>query len=148
MSTVSPPAVRTRRSLRAAVLSIPEGQRRVAAAVLIALAADQGFDPTHHHVPLCPLHAFTGIWCPFCGGLRSAYELTRLHLGAAIHDNLFVVLAAPVLAGWWIDGIVRIRAEKPPRRVPRALIALTVAALLVFTVVRNLPVGAALRGAG
>jgi Protein of unknown function (DUF2752) len=141
-------AARTRRSLRAALASIPAGQRRVAAIVLAALAADEAFDPTRHHVPLCPLHAVTGIWCPFCGGLRSAYELTRLHIGAAVHYNLFVVAAAPVAAACWIDGIIRTRAAQPPRRAPRWLIGVVVAALLVFTLVRNLPVGAGLRGGG
>jgi Protein of unknown function (DUF2752) len=146
MST--PSAARTRPSLRAAVRSVPEPERRVAATVVAALAVDQAFDPTHHHVPLCPLQAFTGIWCPFCGGLRSAYELTRLHIGPAIHDNLFVVAAAPVLAAWWIDGILRSRAGKQQRRIPRGATAIVVAALVLFTVVRNLPFGAALRGAG
>jgi hypothetical protein len=132
-------------SVRAAVHSIPAAQRRVATAVLVAVAADQAFDPDRTHVPLCPLHALTGIWCPFCGGLRSAFELTRLNLRAALHDNLVVVAAAPVLLALWLDAVLRSRAGRAPRRRPRLAGVLTVAALIAFTTVRNLPIGAGLR---
>ena len=112
---------------------------------MTALGADQVFDPTRTHVPLCPLHAMTGIWCPFCGGLRSAYELTRLHFSAALHYNLVVVAAAPVVLAFWIDGIMRGRSGLDRRRLPRAFTVAVVIALIAFTVARNLPGGAALR---
>jgi hypothetical protein len=132
-------------SVRAALYSIPAAQRRVATVVLVAVVADQAFDPDRTHVPLCPLHALTGIWCPFCGGLRSAFELTRLHLRAALHDNIIVVAAAPVVLALWIDAVRRSRSGRPPRPRSRLAAVLTVAALIAFTVVRNLPIGAALR---
>jgi hypothetical protein len=137
---------RTIDPVRAGLRSIPAAQRRVAAVVVTALAADQAFDPNRTHVPLCPLHALTGIWCPFCGGLRSAYELTRLHLSAALHDNLVVVAAAPVVLALWIDGILRERSGLGRRRIPRPAVLAVVVALIAFTVVRNLPVGTNLRG--
>jgi hypothetical protein len=140
--------VRAVHPVRTALSSIPAAQRRAAGVLVVALAGDQLLDPDHNHVPLCPLHALTGIWCPFCGGLRSAFELTRLHARAALQDNIFVVGAAPIVLAWWIDATLRARRGQRRRTVPRAAVAVIVALALVFTVVRNLPFGAALRPGG
>ena len=128
--------------------TLPAGPRRVAVTAVGALAADEVFDPVSNHVPLCPLHALTGIWCPFCGGLRSAYELTRLHFSAAWHDNALLVAALPVLALWWVESVARARAGRSPRRLPKSALIALVIALVLFTVARNLPVGATLRAGG
>lgn len=110
------------------------------------VGVDRAFDPTSTHLPLCPLHALTGIWCPFCGVLRSTYELTRGHLGAALHYNAMFVLALPVLAVLWMDWAVRARSGQPRRAVPRTVTIGIVIALVAFTVVRNLPGAVAWRG--
>ncbi len=139
-------AARTGESLRAAAHFVPAGPRRVAATVGGAIVSDELFDPVHTHVPLCPLHAWTGLWCPFCGGLRSAFELTRLHFSTAWHDNVLLVAALPLLALWWVDSIVRDRLGRPPRKLSTAAVVVIVAVLAGFTVVRNLPFATALRG--
>lgn len=117
-----------------------------AAAVVVA------FDPVHHDVPLCPLHAVTGIWCPFCGGLRAVWLLAHLQVGAAASSNLVLFAAAPYVAWrWW-----RVVTQHPPaalrwrgRVVPQAAISVAVIVLLVaYTVLRNLPAGAFLAPAG
>ena len=146
MSPVS--AARTGQALLAAAHVVPSRPRRVAATVVSALALDELFDPVRTHVPLCPLHAWTGLWCPFCGGLRSAFELTRLHFSAAWHDNALLVAALPLLAVWWVESIVRDRTGQPPRRLAASTGAVIVVALIGFTVIRNLPLGAILRGDG
>ncbi len=132
---------------RAGLRSAQSAPYRAAAFVAIAVAADEVFEPTSNHVPLCPLHALTGIWCPFCGGLRSAYQLTRLHLRSALHYNAVFVLALPVLLALWIDWAVRARSGQPRRALSRRLSIAIVVLLVVFTVVRNLPFAAGLRGA-
>jgi hypothetical protein len=146
MSTMS--AARAGKSARAAFHFIPAAQRRVAATVVIAIAADQLFDPTSTHVPLCPLHALTGIWCPFCGGLRSAFELTRFHFRAAAQYNLLLVLAAPVVLALWVDSLTRARAGRAERKWPRAVPIAIIVALIAFTIGRNLPFATVLRGGG
>jgi hypothetical protein len=136
---------RTGHPLRAALRSVKVAPYRAATIALAALAADRVFDPDHTHVPFCPLHAVTGIWCPFCGGLRSAYELTRLHVGTAIHDNVVLVATLPVIVALWLDWAMRARHGDKRRSLPRvATIAIVVVAVL-FTIVRNLPFAAALR---
>lgn len=117
---------------------------RFAAAAVLAVALDAAGDPLRTHVPLCPLHALTGLWCPLCGGLRAVHELTRGHLQPALHDNALLVLSLPVLVALWAQWTVRTRAGRAPRRWPRGTALAVIAALAAFTVLRNLAIGIAL----
>jgi hypothetical protein len=119
---------------------------RVATAAGAALAADVAFDPVHRHVPLCPLHAVTGLWCPLCGGLRAADSLAHLQVTNALHDNAVFVLALPLVVLWWVDWVVRSRSGSPSRAMPRYAVATLVVVAVAFTVVRNLPFAQTLRG--
>jgi hypothetical protein len=110
-----------------------------------ALVADVLFDPAHRHVPLCPFHAGTGWYCPLCGGLRSADALAHLQLGTAVRDNVVLVAAVPLLALWWLDCVRRGRTGRPARGFGRVGVAVLVVLAVAFTVVRNLPMAAALR---
>jgi hypothetical protein len=107
--------------------------------VLAAIAADVAFDPSRRHVPLCPFHALTGWDCPLCGGLRAADALVHGRLGTAVHDNVLLVVALPLLAGYWYAWASR---GATPRLGRRGVIAV-VGVLVLFTVLRN--VVAALR---
>ncbi|MFF2039303.1 DUF2752 domain-containing protein [Kitasatospora sp. NPDC058170] len=98
------------------------------------------------HYPDCPFLAATGWWCPGCGGLRCVHALAHGELSGALHDNAVAVLLFAVLAVLWLRWLWAVVTGGPgPRIAPGArrwvLIALLV---LVFTVVRNLPVGAGL----
>ena len=110
-----------------------------AALVVVGLAADRLLDPTHTHVPLCPFRAVTGLECPLCGGLRSAYSLTRLDLGAALRANAVFVLMLPLLLAYWLDWVRRDRRGQPERRFGRTALAALWAVAAAFTVARNLP---------
>jgi Protein of unknown function (DUF2752) len=96
-------------------------------------------------VPLCPFHAVTGWWCPLCGGLRAAQALSHGKVAAALHDNVVLVAALPLLALFWLDWLLRARADRPPRALSRAAGVTVVVALVGFTIVRNLPWAGALR---
>lgn len=93
----------------------------------------------------CPLHATTGLYCPGCGGLRAVNDLTNGDVGAALSSNLLVTLGIPVavvlLAVWGLDRWTGHRRRPAGRRWTQVTVAL-VALFAVFTVVRNLPVGA------
>jgi hypothetical protein len=116
-----------------------------AAGAGLALASDVAFDPSHRHVPLCPFRALTGWWCPLCGGLRCADALVHGQFTAAVHDNVLLVAALPLLAYVWLDWVARARAGRPVRRLSVGVVIAMVAALVVFTVARNVPAGTALR---
>jgi Protein of unknown function (DUF2752) len=119
---------------------------RFAALVTLATAADVALDPQHTHVPLCPFHSLTGMQCPLCGSLRAVDNLVRGHPFTALHDNLLLVAALPVLAVAWLDWVAQRRAGRPARRWPNKTATVCLVVLLVgYGVVRNLPSMAALR---
>lgn len=97
------------------------------------------------HYPACPFLALTGWYCPGCGGLRSAHALAGGDLGGALGANVLALAAFAVTAyilGTWLLQSARGRAlELPWSRVNGWALA---GLALVFTVVRNLPAGAAL----
>ena len=118
------------------------GQRRLTAAPVLkagaALAAAAVLwlvDPAAHRIPLCPLHAATGLWCPFCGCTRASHALVHAQPAAALQHNALFVAALPVLVlGWW-----RWFRSPESRPAPRPVVWLAVVVVLAFGVLRNLP---------
>ena len=102
-------------------------------------AAVDAMDPAHRHVPLCPLHAVTGWWCPLCGGLRATQAVAHGNVAAALHDNAVLLASVPVLAWLWLDWLGRVRSDRSPPALPGAARIAVVAVLVAFTVLRNLP---------
>jgi Protein of unknown function (DUF2752) len=118
-----------------------------AGAVAIGVAGVVAFDPVHRHVPLCPFHAVTGWWCPFCGSLRAVDSLAHLQVTAALQDNLLLVAAVPLVVWWWLEAVAHSKAGRPQRSVPVGALVALITLGVVFTVVRNLPTMSGLRPA-
>lgn len=94
------------------------------------------------HYPACPLLELTGLYCPGCGGLRTAHALAHGEFATALSSNATAVAAIAVFAGFWVFWVVRAVRARPVvlHLVPWQM--WTVGGLaLVFTVVRNLPFG-------
>jgi hypothetical protein len=97
---------------------------------------------------LCPFYALTGLYCPGCGGLRAVNDLTNGDVvGAASSNVVFVALLPLIVFGWmrWTRRAWAGEPSDPARqrvgvRAGAWIIALSVV-LLVFAVVRNLPMG-------
>ena len=92
---------------------------------------------------LCPFHAITGLWCPGCGSLRAVNDLTHGDLLGALSSNLVLVLALPLVALWrgrWLHTEWTGR-RRPATGLATSTVFLLVVPVLVFAVVRNLPVG-------
>jgi hypothetical protein len=116
------------------------------AATITAFAWVGAVDPNEPgRYPPCPLPALTGLYCPGCGGLRSAYAVAHGELGAALGANALAVAGFAALGvallGWLLGARRAARAWRPPGR---AVLAFALALAGAFTVLRNLPVGAAL----
>jgi hypothetical protein len=120
---------------------------------LVALAAATAafgyvgaVDPSEPgHYPVCPLLHYTGIYCPGCGGLRSAHALVHGDLAAAVGANALAVAAFAAAAALWPLWLAAAVRGRPLALNPRPAHVWSVAALaLVFTVVRNAPFGAGL----
>lgn len=84
--------------------------------------------------PLCPFKLITGWNCPACGGLRMVHDLLHGNLMAGVHDNVFLLVGLPLLAGW---ALLRHRQGKSWLPLP-AMLMIGVAAI-GWTVLRNLP---------
>ena len=115
----------------------------ILAAVVGAFVYVGAVDPNEPgHYPACPLLQYAGVYCPGCGGLRSAH--------AVAHGDLLTALGANAVAVVGISG-VRGRVDRlggplrsgaaAARRSEAVLLWGLGALLLVFTVVRNLPFG-------
>ncbi|MFH8793147.1 DUF2752 domain-containing protein [Streptomyces sp. NPDC017941] len=112
----------------------------VAAAFAYVAAVDPN-EPGHY--PACPLLHYTGLYCPGCGGLRSAHALTHGDLPAALGANAVAVAGFGVLAVVWVLWAAAAARGRPvPLRLGRAHLWGVGAVLALFTLVRNLPSGA------
>jgi hypothetical protein len=112
----------------------------VAGGFAVALAALYFFNPTEHaFFPVCSFHKLTGWNCPGCGGLRAVHQLAHGHVREAFFLNPMVVLGAPLAA--WFGGRMAWDVWKgQPARSPRTVwIVLICAAVIVFGLLRNLP---------
>ncbi|MEV7451745.1 DUF2752 domain-containing protein [Streptomyces nigra] len=121
-------------------LAVPAG---LLAAVAGAFAYVGAVDPNEPgHYPACPLLEYTGIFCPGCGGLRSAYAVAHGDLVAALHANVLAVAGYALFAVLWTVWVVRATRGRPLRIDLGPAHLWTAGALtLVFTVVRNSPFG-------
>ncbi|MEU7277751.1 DUF2752 domain-containing protein [Streptomyces sp. NPDC045431] len=124
-------------------LAAPVGTLAAVAAAFAYVGAVDPNEPGHY--PVCPLLRFTGLYCPGCGGLRSAHAFIHGDLAAALGANAVAVagyVAFAVLMALWLVRAVR---AQPVRIDIGQLWVWSFGALLVlFAVVRNLPFGSAL----
>ncbi|MET0899155.1 MAG: DUF2752 domain-containing protein [Mycobacterium sp.] len=84
--------------------------------------------------PPCPFHALTGWLCPGCGGLRMTYDLLHGNLGAAVVDNVFVLVGLPILVLW-----VLLRRRRGLTMWTLPAVVVLAGLTVTWTVVRNLP---------
>jgi Protein of unknown function (DUF2752) len=100
------------------------------------------FDPARHAIyPVCYFHRFTGLDCPGCGSLRAMHHLLHGELLLAFRFNPLLITALPWLLVWVIRGTIRAGQGKPNSfAVPTAWYWYLLAVIIVFGVVRNLPV--------
>jgi hypothetical protein len=84
--------------------------------------------------PLCPFKLLTGWYCPACGGIRMTHDLLHGDLGAAVVDNVFLLVGLPVLAGW-----ILWRRQRGERVMPVPALAVIAVAAIMWTVLRNVP---------
>ena len=97
------------------------------------------------HYPVCPLLRLTGLYCPGCGGLRSAHAVAHGDLAAALGANALAVAGYAVCAVLMAVWLVHAVRGTPTRITVRPAWGWALGALTaLFAVVRNLPFGSAL----
>ncbi len=141
MTDLAAPATATVSRARARALRAPALGLATSALAVGWLHRTDGYAVLPGGLLSCPLHAATGLWCPFCGGLRCVAALTRGDLFAALSLNVVVVALLPVLVAWWCLTARAALAGRPggaPRVSNRFWLGLGLV-LVAFTVWRNLP---------
>lgn len=97
-------------------------------------------DPNQGHFPTCPLLAITGLYCPFCGGLRAVHDLTRLDLAGALDRNPLFVLLLPLLVwAWWRWARRAFTGRPAPLSLPSWWGWVVLGVFATYFVLRNLP---------
>ena len=116
----------------------------LAASLLVAAAAVvlRGYDPASSGIfPPCPLHYLTGLYCPGCGSLRAMHQLLHGNLRGAWAMNPLTCILLPFLTyGLASEGLCRVRGRGLPQVfLPAASIRVLCGVIIVFGIVRNLP---------
>jgi hypothetical protein len=94
-------------------------------------------------LPRCALHTATGLHCPGCGNTRATQALLRGDLAGAMRQNPLFVAALPLLlfGVWraWLGWIAPERLRPLPWAWRPVHTWILVAAVLAFSILRNLP---------
>ncbi|MGA5065868.1 DUF2752 domain-containing protein [Streptomyces exfoliatus] len=116
------------------------------AGVAAAFAYVGAVDPNEPgHYPVCPLLRFTGVYCPGCGGLRSAHAFAHGDLTAALGANALAVIGYGLFGVLMTFWLIRAFRGEPMRLAISSVWWWGIGAVLaLFTLVRNLPFGSAL----
>ena len=128
-------------------------QYRIAIGAVAVLAGGvllHFYAPAALHLPACPFHQLTGLYCPGCGSTRALHYLLNLDLATALRCNLMFVVFLPFLALWFGSRALRAfrlwrgPAPAPVFDLPVFDLSVTnswllAALMLAWGVVRNLP---------
>ena len=124
------------------------GMRRHAMMMAFVVLATSGavllrlFDPAHSLVfPPCPLHYFTGLYCPGCGSLRAMHALLHGDLRQALAMNALTAILLPFVGYGLLSEIYRHLRGRPivGTRLPANWIWALFAVIVLFGIARNLP---------
>jgi Protein of unknown function (DUF2752) len=100
------------------------------------------YDPASSGLfPPCPLHYFTGLYCPGCGSLRALHQLLLGNWHTAWAMNPLTCVLLPFLIyglaselGLWLRG-----RPLPQIFIPGKWIYVLCAVIVLFGILRNLP---------
>lgn len=90
----------------------------------------------------CIFHTITGFYCPGCGVTRMCLALLRLDFKAAFYYNPAVFILLPVFGTVAAIDVVRYikTGSKKNTKAENIVLWAALAVLLVFGVIRNIPV--------
>jgi hypothetical protein len=118
-----------------ALLLFPAGLLALAAALILFL-----FNPVQSRFyPVCVFHQMTGLHCPGCGCLRAMHQLLHGNLEAAFHYNALLIVMLPFLLAQGVRVALAWAGVRQAPAVKSAWLWVGFMALLLFGVLRNLP---------
>lgn len=101
------------------------------------------YDPATSGIfPVCPLHYFTGMYCPGCGSLRAIHHLLHADWRDAWAMNPLTCLLLPFLGyGLLSEALSHFTGRELPQPFLRAsAIRVLGAVIVLFGILRNLPI--------
>jgi hypothetical protein len=108
-----------------------------AVGALLVRAVDPGV-PGHY--PVCPFLAVTGMYCPFCGGLRAVHALMHGDVTTAFGMNPLVMVGLLILVlAWWRWARRSVQGIRVNPRVAAWPAWVTLAVIAAFWAARNVP---------
>jgi hypothetical protein len=128
-----------RGGLAARVAPIATGCALAAAGAYVALN-----DPSAagSRFPSCVFRETTGLWCPGCGLTRGMHSLFTGDLPAALSFNVFTPVAAVLIVAmwwWWTSRAFGVQRPSPLARAPGAAWFVLAAVVVLYGVLRNIP---------
>jgi len=78
----------------------------VAAPVILFIVAWFADPKMSGWLPQCPLHEFTGLYCPGCGLTRAAHQLAHGHVRAALAVNPLALVLAVIASYVFVCELV------------------------------------------
>ncbi|SOD71901.1 uncharacterized protein DUF2752 [Jatrophihabitans sp. GAS493] len=133
MSAVQPNAAALRRTRRSYLA--------MGGCLLLATGYLTVANPHDRHALMvpCPTKLVTGLDCPLCGGLRLAHDTMHLQFNSMLHDNLFLIMLAPLLVFYGAKSVRANCRGEPPVAIPKPVWMTVVALSFVWMLIRNLP---------
>lgn len=101
-------------------------------------------DPLKYRIaPKCPIKLLTNLDCPSCGFQRALHATLHGNIIEAVHYNLFLVIAIPMVLLWFLNSLIIEYTSQQQRRLSlikwnRILIYIYIAAYLCWFVIRNI----------
>lgn len=108
----------------------------IAAAVILFFV-----NPAENFIyPPCWFKEVTGLYCPGCGGLRSAHQLLQGNFLNALDYNLLIIFVFPLSVYLFLSQLRLFIFGKQLRELPsgKALISAAVVIMLTFWILRNI----------
>lgn len=113
------------------------------AALVIVLLYFYAFPVYEAYFPKCMFHTITGLHCPGCGTQRAFVAIMHGDLPAALHDNLLALLLCPLLFySLFVFVYNQFAKKKNSLKIFRSVLfgRIIIISVIVFTVLRNIPV--------
>ena len=90
----------------------------------------------------CPLHTFTGLYCPGCGMFRATGALLEGNIWQAVRYNALCVILLPLIFVFCIRETFQYIHATPPvstSRLEIVIFVVVIAISVLYAIVRNLP---------
>lgn len=122
--------------------------QRLYLVVLAAIVAGALFllykiDPAQQGLfPVCPFHAFTGLYCPGCGTLRAVHQILHGNIAAGFRMNPLSTALIPYFFLSFVSYGAEALSGKSPLRIfiPSQVIWGLLFIIISFWILRNIPV--------